>query len=101
MTPEQRILRARLGGLTTSALGHVNTEPARRAFDARFYAGVPEDLPAAERDRRAAAARRLHFARLALRSSQARVRKRKPTTVLETVGGGQEVRRAAGEPTAA
>lgn len=68
-------MRARLGGLTTSALGHTDTGPARRAFLDRFYAGVPEDLPAAERDRRAAAARRLHFARLALKSSRARSKK--------------------------
>jgi hypothetical protein len=45
---------------------------ARAAFDARFYAGIPDDVPAAERDRRAGNARRAYFARLALKSSQAR-----------------------------
>jgi hypothetical protein len=53
MTPEQRALRSRLGGLTTAARGHVNTGPARRAFLDRFYEGIPDDLPSSERDRRA------------------------------------------------
>ena len=44
----------------------------REAFERRFYAGVPTDLPAAERDRRAKAARRAYFAGLALKSAQAR-----------------------------
>lgn len=54
------------------AAGKTNTDPARRAFDARFYAGIPEDLPQAERDRRAGFARRAYFAELALKSSRAR-----------------------------
>jgi len=45
---------------------------ARAAFHQRFYAGIPDDLPAAERDRRAAAARRAHFQRLALASVKVR-----------------------------
>jgi hypothetical protein len=77
VTPEQRILRSRIGGLTTAARGHVNTSPARAAFEARFYDGIPADLPAPERDRRAAAARRLHFTRLALASSLVRARRRR------------------------
>lgn len=48
---------------------------ARAAYEARFYAGIPDDLPAAERDRRAAAARRAHYQRLALASVKARRRK--------------------------
>ena len=48
---------------------------ARAAYEQRFYAGIPEDLPAAERDRRAAAARRAHYQRLALASVKARRRK--------------------------
>jgi hypothetical protein len=72
MTPEQRSLRSRLGGLTTAARGHVNTGPARAAFAERFYQGIPTDLPQPERDRRAAAARRLYMAQLAFRSSRAR-----------------------------
>lgn len=75
MTPEQRSLRSRLGGLTTAARGHVNTAAAREAFAERFYAGIPDDLPQAERDRQAAAARRLHFTRLAYRSSLSRSKK--------------------------
>src|SRR6476469_4590042 len=76
MTPEQRALRSRLGGLTTLARGHVNTAPARAAFAARFYADIPDDLTPAERDRRAAAARRLYMAQLACRSSRARAKKK-------------------------
>jgi hypothetical protein len=58
--------------LTTAANGNVNTVAARAAFAAKFYVGIPESLPAAERDRRAAAARRLHMARLAYHSVRAR-----------------------------
>ena len=74
MTPEQRSLRGRLGAHLMHARGRTNTGPARAAFNARFYAGIPEDLPQAERDRRAEHARKAHFAKLALRSAQARSR---------------------------
>lgn len=76
LTPAQRVLRARLGGLTTSARGHIVTGPAHAAFAAKFYAGIPEDLPPAERDRRAEAARRLYFTGLALKSSRTRAHKK-------------------------
>ena len=59
------------------AAGKTNTQSARDAFEARFYVGIPEDLPSAERDRRAGFARRAYFAELALKSSMARSRKRK------------------------
>ena len=64
----------RVGGLRTAARHDVRviTEPARRAFEARFYAGVPDGLPAAERDRRAAAARKAYFADLTAKSVHAR-----------------------------
>ena len=97
LTPQQRSLRSRLGGLTTAARGNVNTAPARAAFDARFYADVPADLPPAERDRRAAAARKLYMAQLAYRSSQTRSKK-KAAPALDKPGTALEVRRAAVEP---
>lgn len=56
------------------------TAPARAAADARFEREVdPEGiLPAAERARRAEAKRRAYFARLALKSAQARRKSRVP-----------------------
>ena len=78
MTPQQRSLAARLGAYRMHAAGKTNTQPARAAFEARFYAGIPEDLPPAERDRRASFARQAHFTELALKSSMARSRKRHP-----------------------
>jgi hypothetical protein len=50
------------------------TRPAREAFDARFEREVDPGgrLPEAERKRRAASARKAHFARMALKSAQAR-----------------------------
>jgi hypothetical protein len=86
MTAAQRVLRARMGGLATSAAGHVTTAPARSAFLGKFYADIPADLPERERDRRAAAARRLHFTRLALRSSISRSRHRKAGPAVGTPG---------------
>jgi len=48
------------------------TAAARQAFDARFYDGIPAELPQAERDRRAGHARKAYFTRLALASAKAR-----------------------------
>ena len=81
-TPEASIReqRARLGGLALSATQdpHVYTARARRAFLDRFEDAVDplRELPEGERERRATAARRLYFARLALRSAKARARRR-------------------------
>lgn len=74
MTPAQRALRSRIGGLTTAARHDPReyTAPARAAFNAKFYVGIPADLPQSERDRRADAARRAHMTAIALRSVQAR-----------------------------
>jgi hypothetical protein len=58
------------------------TEPARTAFDQRFLDQVDPDrvLPEAERNRRAASARKAYFARLTLASIKARrARKAAPT----------------------
>jgi len=65
-----------MGGLATAAAGHTTTVQARSAFLAKFYEGIPADLPQRERDRRAEAARRLHFTRLALKSSVTRSKKK-------------------------
>ena len=64
----------RVGGYTTAARHDTRqlTAPARRAFEERFYRGIPEDLPPAERDRRADAARKAYFADLTARSVRAR-----------------------------
>jgi hypothetical protein len=67
-----------MGGLTTAARGHTTTANARAAFAAKFYSGIPEDLQQAERNRRADAAKRLHFTRMALKSSVARAKKKAP-----------------------
>lgn len=76
LTPEQRSLRARLGGLATASRHDSKklTAPAREAFEKRFLDQVDPDraLPEAERLRRAAAARKLYFADLAFRSARAR-----------------------------
>lgn len=90
----------RVGGLRTSARHDAReiTLPARRAFDARFYAGIPAELSAAERDRRAIAARRAFFAELTARSVRARKQKAGPDCDSGPAVGG---RRADGEHPAA
>ena len=74
LSPEERSLRARIGGLTAAARGKTNTGPARAAFEQRFYDLVDPDgqLPEAERIRRAEAAKKAHFAWMAFKSAQAR-----------------------------
>ncbi len=71
----ERVLRARIAAYSLHAQGGTNTAPARRAFLSRFLAEIPIDLPEGERLRRAAAARRAHFSKLALKSVQARRRR--------------------------
>jgi hypothetical protein len=76
LSPEQRSMRARMGGLATAAR-HDSRElirPARAAFDQKFLDEVDPDrsLPEDERNRRVAAARRLHFTKMAFRSAQVR-----------------------------
>jgi hypothetical protein len=50
------------------------TAPARAAADEKFYDAVDpnRELPPAEREKRAAAARKAHFRRLAVKSAQVR-----------------------------
>jgi hypothetical protein len=78
MTPIERTLRARIGAYSLHAAGKTNTGPCRKAFMARFDREVdPEGvLPQAERHKRAEAAKKLYFARLALKSAQARNHKK-------------------------
>lgn len=74
MTPADRIMRARLAAYSLHAQGKTNTGPAKAAFDARFEHEVDPDgvLSPAERSKRAAAARKAYFTRLALASARAR-----------------------------
>ncbi len=76
LSPTERSLRARIGGLALHAQvdSRAHTEPARRVFLQRFEDQVDPDrtLPEEERRRRAELARRAYFAKLALRSAQVR-----------------------------
>jgi hypothetical protein len=76
MEKSQRVLRARLAAFTRSSMydGKVVTAKARETFLAGFERKVDPDniLPAAERARRAEAARKAHFTGLALKSSRKR-----------------------------
>jgi hypothetical protein len=76
MAEADRSLIGKLGAYTLHATHdpRVTTAPARAAFLARFEREVdPESrLPQRERLRRAEAARKAYFARLALKSAQAR-----------------------------
>lgn len=80
MTPEQRQLRARMAAhvLHSRVDSTVHTQPARRAFLARFEDQVDPDrsLPPAERTRRAEHAKRAHMQALAMKSAKARSRRR-------------------------
>jgi len=72
-------LRARIGGLALAAQRDPNeyTAEARRSFLSRFEDEVDPErlLPEAERARRAAAAKRAYFTKLAYRSAQVRKRR--------------------------
>ncbi len=76
LTEAERSLAGRVGAFSLHAQRdpRETTKNARKAFLARFERDVDPDgvLPAVERARRAEAARRAHFARMALKSAQAR-----------------------------
>lgn len=81
LTPEQRSLRARLAAHTLHASvadPAAHTAAARAAFLDRFEREVDPDgvLPVAERVRRAEHLRKAYFIKLALKSAQARRRKK-------------------------
>jgi hypothetical protein len=82
LTPKQRILRARMGGHALVAQGKTNTAPARKASPQSLEywqrdVDADNELPEAERLKRAEAARRQYMTGLALKSSRARARRRK------------------------
>lgn len=84
LTPGERSLRARLASYESwKVTGDpaARTAPARSAFLSRFDREVdPEGtLPDAERHRRADAARKAYFTRLAYASSRARSAKKRPS----------------------
>lgn len=77
MTPEQRVLRARIANSVRWAHEPdrtAATSPARDAFMARFEKQVDPDgvLDPVERSRRAECAKTAHFQRMALASSRSR-----------------------------
>jgi hypothetical protein len=80
MTPQQRSLRSRIGGLATAGKNDPReyTAPARTAFLAKFEAEADPDgiLPPKERARRAEALRKAHFTRMAFNRERARTAKR-------------------------
>ncbi|MEE8367676.1 MAG: hypothetical protein V3S30_05115 [Thermoanaerobaculia bacterium] len=77
LSPAERTLRAKLAAHSVHARGRTNTEPARAAFDQRFFDEVDPDrvLPSVERAKRAAHARSAYFSRLAMKAATARRRK--------------------------
>lgn len=79
LTPAERSLRGRIGAYRMHALHdpRETTRAARAAFSQRFVDEVDprRQLPERERLRRADAARRAHFARLAYLSARRRARR--------------------------
>ena len=80
MPDSLRSQRSRIAALSLHSRtdGRAHTAPARKRFLEKFLDEVDPDLilSEAERQRRAAIARRLHFVKLALRSAEARRRRR-------------------------
>ena len=76
LTPAERVLRSRMGAYALHARydARVTTAAARQAFNQRFLDLVDPGrlLPARERARRADAARKAYFTRLAYISARAR-----------------------------
>jgi glutamate synthase domain-containing protein 3 len=79
MTPEERKLRAEIAAHTSWANTEdraARTAKARAAFDERFYVGIPDDLAPAEREKRAANARKAYYTQMRLKAATA-ARKRR------------------------
>jgi hypothetical protein len=79
LTPEELHLRALKGAHASWAKTDdraKRTSNGRKAFEQRFYEGIPEDLPPKEREKRAKSARQAYFAGLALKAATA-ARKRR------------------------
>jgi hypothetical protein len=83
VTPAERSLRGRLGAYAQHSRHDTRetTAAARSAFLARFEDEVDPDrmLSPGERQRRALAARKAYFTRLAMKSAQARRKRRSAT----------------------
>ena len=81
LTPSERVVRARMVAYMLHARydPRETTKPARRAFNQRFLDQVDPDrrLTDHERHRRADAARRAYFTRLAYLSARSRRRARR------------------------
>jgi hypothetical protein len=95
MSVEAPRLRARIGGLALAAQRDplVYTAAARQAFRDGFLEQVDPGLPESERIRRAAALRKLHYVRMALKSAKVRARNKttdaKPCTSVEREVAGE------------
>ena len=96
MSDSLATLRGRIGAyaLHSQRDPRETTRAARRAFLGKFEVAVDPDgvLPPAERARRAEAAKKLHFTRLALRSLKTRRRKKSG----RPAGGGADDRCSTG-----
>jgi len=73
-THDEYVMRGQIGANTVHARGKTNTGPAREALEQTFLDAVDRDrvLPEEERNRRAAYAKKAHYARLGLASARAR-----------------------------
>ena len=84
VSPTERSLAGRIGAYSLHAQRdpRETTKAARRAFLGKFIHEVdPEGvLPEAERLRRAACARQVHFSRMALKSAKARRQRKNGAT---------------------
>jgi hypothetical protein len=81
MTPEQRQMRSKLGAHAKWAATDdrtAATEPARKGFLAKLAREIDPDgvMDPTELARRVENARRAHYQRMALKSSQARARRK-------------------------
>jgi hypothetical protein len=96
--PQEMALRGRIGAYALHSRydPRLTTAKARASFLTRFEREVDPErtLPEGERKRRALAARKAHFARLALKSARARARNRPNNgnaAVEQTAAGAKEV----------
>lgn len=89
LTPAARTLRARLGAYALHSQRDVRETSARgrEVFRSRFEKDVDPDgvLPIEERKRRAEAARKAHYTRMALASVRARAEKARRRTTSPAV----------------
>ena len=94
LSEAQRKQRATIGAYELHAQGKTTTVAARAASLGRFLDAQPTDIPEAERERRAASARKPFYARMAFASSKARSRAGKKIAAAPTPAAIEEVRSA-------